>query len=139
MVPSNENVTEERGGKAALRARKAAFPPRSSALLGSGQLLSLAAKQRFQLGQWRCPRGAPGIDRSLHATVEGWSVHTGVAAARGLAHQAPLWRGGVDRASEPGPTCVSLCLPASASPRDASPAGTGCSTPTCAHRAHWLP
>src|SRR5205085_3996297 len=126
MVPSNENVTERRGGQGGpARERDRLDPLAVRRWLGCGQLLSVLRPPSRSAPEPH-PRGRPSLHTSLPASAEGSSAHRASATAPAALDSRLPSKASADRVFGLHPICAALCRLRRFFPSDASPAGTGC-------------
>src|SRR5205823_484929 len=137
-VPSNENVTERRGGQGGpARERDRLDPLAVRRWLGCGQLLSVIRPLSRSEPEPH-PTGRPSLHKSLPASAEGSSAHRESATAPVALDSRRQSPANADRVFGLDPICAALCRLLRFFPSDASPAGTGCSRATSAHRGRCL-
>src|SRR5438045_6386961 len=109
MVPSNENVTERRGGQGGPAREQGRLDPLAvRRCSGGGSLLSVI-RPPSRSGPLLHPRGRPSLHRSHPATGGDWSAHRAPATAPAALDSALLRPVDADRASGLDPICAVPC------------------------------
>src|SRR6266851_9645011 len=97
MVPSNENVTERRGGQGDPAREQGRLDPLAARRFCGCDLLLSVVRPPSRCGPVLHPRAQPNPYRSLPVTAGDWSAHTEPASAPAALDSELRWRADVER------------------------------------------